>query len=89
MKSKTVLPFPSSLSTQMRPPCASTIFLQIARPKPVPLRLNFALPSTWTVEFEHVRQAVLAEYHAGILDGNNHPDDSSLRALTSMASPLR
>jgi len=31
-----VLPFPASLCASMRPPCASTIHLQIASPKPVP-----------------------------------------------------
>ena len=31
-----VLPTPNSLSTQMRPPCISTMDLTIDKPKPVP-----------------------------------------------------
>lgn len=33
---KNVEPFPGSDSAQTRPPCLSTIFLQMARPMPVP-----------------------------------------------------
>ncbi len=33
---KNVDPSPGVLSTQIRPPCAWTILLQIARPTPVP-----------------------------------------------------
>src|SRR5439155_25393833 len=35
-----VLPFPSSLSTQMRPPCSSTSCFERARPRPVPSRCS-------------------------------------------------
>ena len=33
---KNVEPWPRALSTQIRPPCAWTILLQMARPTPVP-----------------------------------------------------
>src|SRR5262245_9825531 len=36
MVNENVLPRPGWLSTQIRPPCRSTIFLQTARPIPVP-----------------------------------------------------
>ena len=34
-ETKKVAPLPSSLSAQMRPPCASTMLRAIARPRPV------------------------------------------------------
>ncbi len=36
---KKVVPFPSLLSSQIFPPWASTIILQITNPKPVPFSL--------------------------------------------------
>ena len=40
-----VAPLPSVLSTQIRPPWASTIILQMTKPRPVPLSLKcFTLP---------------------------------------------
>ena len=41
-----VLPWPGSLSTQMRPPWYSTISLQIGRPRPVPLGLSVSVSPT-------------------------------------------
>src|SRR5439155_14979698 len=41
-----VLPTPSSLSTQIRPPCSSTSFLVSASPSPVPSALADPCP-TW------------------------------------------
>ena len=40
--SETVEPWPSYDSTQMRPPCISTMRLEIARPRPVPPFLRVA-----------------------------------------------
>src|SRR5205085_12063565 len=37
-----VLPWPGTLSTQMRPPCCSTMPLQITSPRPVPPALRVA-----------------------------------------------
>ena len=41
-----VLPRPTSLSTQMRPPWCSTISLQMGRPRPVPLGLSVRVSPT-------------------------------------------
>ena len=41
-------PHPCSLSTPIRPPCCSTIALQIARPSPVPPLSRLSESSTWT-----------------------------------------
>ena len=43
---RNVLPFPSSLSTQILPPCISTNRLAIARPSPVPSTSRVTDPST-------------------------------------------
>lgn len=42
MLNQTVVPSPHSLSTQIVPPCASTVFLQIYSPSPVPAALPCA-----------------------------------------------
>lgn len=54
---QTVVPLPTLLSTQIRPPCASTIALQMASPRPTPswglarLWLNFSKTyGTWSRE---------------------------------------
>ncbi len=41
------LPFPSTLSTQILPPCISTISLAMASPRPMPLCLRVRCFSTW------------------------------------------
>jgi len=40
------LPIPSTLSTQMRPPCSSTIPLAMDRPRPMPSKRRVRLGST-------------------------------------------
>jgi hypothetical protein len=45
MVNEKVLPFPSVLSTVIRPPCASTASLQKARPRPVPTRRESSWPN--------------------------------------------
>ena len=45
-ENENVLPVPSSLSTQMRPPWCSTISLQIGRPRPVPFGLSVSVSPT-------------------------------------------
>ena len=41
------LPFPNSLSIQMRPPCCSTRRFVIARPSPVPSRMPLVVAAAW------------------------------------------
>src|SRR2546428_6808846 len=43
----TVVPLPKSLSTQIRPPCASTTFLASASPRPLPAKVFFAYARPW------------------------------------------
>src|SRR4029077_598633 len=42
-----VLPLPSSLSTQMRPPCSSTNRFESASPRPVPSRCSMPVSVCW------------------------------------------
>src|SRR5438128_10846777 len=42
-----VVPLPKSLSTQIRPPCASTTFLASASPRPLPAKVFFACARPW------------------------------------------
>ena len=42
-----VLPWPSSLSTQIRPPCSSTSRFESARPRPVPSRCSTPASVCW------------------------------------------
>src|SRR6202163_35543 len=44
---KNVQPLPISLSIQMRPPCISTNFLVMLRPRPVPPNSRVTVASTW------------------------------------------
>jgi len=46
-KNKKWAPFPSALSTQMRPPCASTMRRQMVRPSPVPSTILVSALSIW------------------------------------------
>ena len=45
-ENENVLPCPSSLSTQIRPPWCSTISRQIGRPRPVPFGLSVSVSPT-------------------------------------------
>jgi hypothetical protein len=49
-----VEPLPTSLSTQMRPPCSSTILRTMARPNPV-----LSSPAVAQIVRGHAQQAVL------------------------------
>ena len=66
-----VLPFPRSLSTQIRPPCSSTRRFDSANPRPVPSRLLLARVSLLEL-LEDPVLVLRGDARPGIADRNAH-----------------
>ncbi len=66
---KKVVPWPSGDSTQIRPPCRATIFLQIASPIPVPGYSS----AVETLKYDEYSVRVLGVYPYAVVTHGKHP----------------
>src|SRR5262249_4597176 len=80
-----VLPSPSSLSTQIRPPCSSTSFFESASPRPVPSRSSSPGSACWNSSKIRAWSAAASPGPVSATETQTSP--STRAVLTSTAPP--